>query len=330
MLSPLSNLSLKVKLWGLVGLMVAIIVAFTATFTAQSNEAIAFSDKERVGNNAITYLRPLLSAVAVHRGTQAMVFAGQDEAQAKLLEAEAHVDETLATLNTQAASLFAQLGLSDSLAQLPGDWQSLLRHNGNVVERFDAHSDFINQVRDLIVSVADQSNLTLDPDLDSFYLMDFVVLRSPALNEFAGQSREIGAQAVNRGFVMSREADRLAELNVRFKDAVASAIGSIESSAGANPEIAAALANDLDLLKAESAAFQNAVNELVDKGELAMSGGEFFAQGSALINHSMATTEKVAGLLEGLLAARVDSLKAELLSVLCGVLIALALLYILI
>lgn len=52
---------------------------------------------------------------------------------------------------------------------------------------------------DLIRAISDGSNMTLDPDLDTFYLMDAIVFRIPLLASAAQQLHELGGRGVRRG-----------------------------------------------------------------------------------------------------------------------------------
>ena len=45
----------------------------------------------------------------------------------------------------------------------------------------------------LITDVGDASNLTLDPDLDSYYLMNILIFQGPELTEVLAQARGLGA-----------------------------------------------------------------------------------------------------------------------------------------
>jgi methyl-accepting chemotaxis protein len=60
-------------------------------------------------------------------------------------------------------------------------------------ESFRLHTAYIERVRDFITSIADRTNATLDPELETFYLMDVFVVRLPALAEDAGRARALGA-----------------------------------------------------------------------------------------------------------------------------------------
>ncbi|MFX5574573.1 hypothetical protein ABTD77_19225, partial [Acinetobacter baumannii] len=66
---------------------------------------------------------------------------------------------------------------------------------------FASHTEFINAVFSLLDDVADNSNLTLDPDVDTYYLMDAAVSKQPLLVESMGQLRGMGNGAILAGSI---------------------------------------------------------------------------------------------------------------------------------
>lgn len=54
------------------------------------------------------------------------------------------------------------------------------------------HTEAIEAVLDYIGLVADSSNLTLDPDLDSYYVMDAITARAPRLQRQRGNCGRFG------------------------------------------------------------------------------------------------------------------------------------------
>src|SRR5262249_28577731 len=60
--------------------------------------------------------------------------------------------------------------------------------SGPPAERFGAYNVAADALGELIVRVGDMSNLTLDPDLDTDYLMDTLQFRLPILLNTAGRS----------------------------------------------------------------------------------------------------------------------------------------------
>lgn len=106
--------------------------------------------------------------------------------------------------------------------------------------------------RAFFVSIADASNLTLDPDLDSYYVMDTVVSRIPALHDAISQLQE-------------SPADNIAARAVAL-DRVQTAKDALSSS------VAAAIAGNADgktaeALKTPEAALAKTLAEVIAKAE---------------------------------------------------------------
>ena len=66
-------------------------------------------------------------------------------------------------------------------------------------ESFALHTKVIEDTISLITRVGDTSNLTLDPDLDSYYLMNAIVFQGPELSEALAQARGLGGSVAASG-----------------------------------------------------------------------------------------------------------------------------------
>ncbi|MGX6607698.1 methyl-accepting chemotaxis protein [Micromonosporaceae bacterium Da 78-11] len=137
---------------------------------------IAFSAQERVG---VAYLKPLIDLTDRTVQARRLAVAGQDPGPAGLTAASAAVqaadDRYGAQLQTR--ELWAQAESLAARAAAAGTPQAA----------FAAYNDAATALLMLTVQVSDKSNLTLDPDLDSYYVMDAVVFRLPLLLDTAGR-----------------------------------------------------------------------------------------------------------------------------------------------
>src|SRR5262249_49608476 len=61
-------------------------------------------------------------------------------------------------------------------------------------ESFEQHTRVSDDLIDLMEDVSDASNLTLDPDMDSYYLMDVVLFQGPELGEVLAKARGLGSR----------------------------------------------------------------------------------------------------------------------------------------
>lgn len=122
--------------------------------------------------------------------------AGADYIQAVWTQFEEPNPETAAQAQAARAQFDPMFGTSDE-----GD--AFFSENDGVARRAAA--------RQFFVAVADASHLTLDPDLDSYYVMDLVVVRLPALHDAISQLAiaapdDVAARAVALDRVQSAQA----------------------------------------------------------------------------------------------------------------------------
>ena len=66
----------------------------------------------------------------------------------------------------------------------------------------------------LITHVGDASNLTLDPDLDSYYLMNVLIFQGPELSEALAQARGLGVGIAASGKATPEQLEKLNRLSV--------------------------------------------------------------------------------------------------------------------
>lgn len=275
MFAALNNrLSIAARI-GLVGGMFVVPVLIAMTIIVLGRfELIAFANKEEAGRLYIEKVWPSIKAHAHSDGSlRGTLSPGNDAvlADAKMFGADA------------AAAAFKQAN-SDQARLATG--------------------------ASLIVAVADGSNLTLDPDLDSFYAMDAIVVRLPALLVAAS-----GLQtAINSG---ASTADIAIALD-RLKTA----------NQGAQSSLAATMAHNTSgqaktALERHAAALEGASQALIRQGEQALSGASVAVGGShaALAAQLDATRSAGSKVLGNLLDTRIQGFYVTLATEL-GIVIA--------
>lgn len=153
-----------------------------------------FNERERVG---IQYIRPITALLL--QITKART------------NSDADVDGAVAAVD----SADKQYGEALKSTEPWGRWKDLfgaVRSGGTPT--FDQYNQLTNGLTDLVVHVANTSNLILDPDLDSYYLMDLVILRQPMLLDQVGRAFQLAAD----GSLKANNHDRLivARANIDF------------------------------------------------------------------------------------------------------------------
>ena len=261
--------------------------------------AIDFTRKEVVGTTYAAVVRDGLMGQFLDASQQPPLVA---DVLTRLEAVRAAHDEQLRT-----ADVAQRFGVA--LQQLAGpppggsptvDPQTLTRQR----------SQLLREGRELLTTVGNQSNLILDPDLDSYYVMSLVVLRFPELLQAVHDTVSfLNAAPSRRGSQWSSELLTL----VGRLDAVMLGIESDYNQAfiAGSPEMRAALVRQREALKAAQEGFQ-ALLQGIASGESRLTVAEVRVQ-EALVLGALRDAWSVGIVdLERLLNQRADSLFARM------------------
>jgi methyl-accepting chemotaxis protein len=243
----LKRLPIRHKLLLIVALFLAPIALQVMLFVQQSRKDIAFSSAEIDG---VTYLQtvwPTLHGAITAVGDE--VKAGDRALVAAMTEKGAAFDEAMRTGDVAKAAV-------DALAK--AGWP------GAPIKDGEASQAAIAALRTLVAKIGDGSNLILDPDLDSFYVMDLTVVKLPEAIDAAGAllaSARANAQTTPLPFE-TKAAYLLAA--GRFKSAIDGANGSVEAAYSGNADgtVKAALEAPTKALMTAGETFQAEVKKI--------------------------------------------------------------------
>lgn len=130
-------------------------------------------------------------------------------------------------------------------------------------EGADGEAARIHAGASLIAAVADGSNLTLDPDLDSFYVMDAVTIRLPALMRAVGELNAAAeGPAESRAVAIAIALDRTQNASAAAQASLQAAMNN--NAPGETRTALESLATDLE----------TSITTLTDAGRGAAAGGE--------------------------------------------------------
>ena len=216
------NIGFRAKAWVIaVTFLVPMAVVSGNYFDSQAGQ-IEFSAKERLG---VTYARNAVPLV--ERMHRLRLYAVQEaltgSPPAELAAAREAVDSQLGKLAATEKSLGAQLGTAAAHARVTEAGKALPPASAGADAVFAAHSARVEQVLALVNAAADGSNLTLDPDIDTYYLMDTGIVRLPEMAFMLAQTRITGFAMIKAGSATTQQTrlilERLAVLN-HHQDAV--------------------------------------------------------------------------------------------------------------
>jgi methyl-accepting chemotaxis protein len=157
----------------------------TYAYVTTQDAQIAFSAKERQG---VAYIAPLGDLLIAVVGARAAAVAGD---QGRLAAAGQAVAAATAQVDRVDARLGRGLGVDGAWAKAKASLGVIGRTRASPQQTLDAYDQASHAVGDLIVQAADGSNLTLDPDLDSYYVMDATTTKIPALADSLGRAGDL-------------------------------------------------------------------------------------------------------------------------------------------
>jgi signal transduction histidine kinase len=198
--------------------------------TSIRNEAIDFGAKERLGIEYSKPVKELLVHLHQRREFSTFVLNGNLAFKDQLAAAEANIVKDIDAINKVDQKLGDDLQSSQRWKVLKEKWDALLRKEAakmQAAENYAANTEVIDGTLDLLYYVGDSSNLILDPDIDTYYLMDCMVTRDPLMLQKLQQAIDLGTQ-VSLGKKLP--ADKRAELIFVLPGVIRSTLDGLDAS----------------------------------------------------------------------------------------------------
>jgi methyl-accepting chemotaxis protein len=272
------------------------VVLLAWNFLRDKGDAIAFSAKERDG---VAYLRDALPLLKLGQTYRLRALQANGNSTSELAEARKALEVQMVKVDAAEKTLGADLGTEKALAAVKA--AALAAASTSPETLFDKHTAHIDAVVALVTQATDGSNLTLDPDLDSYYLMDGSLGALPVLAEATARLGGAVSTVVASGKPASEGQQRIitssAVATDLFEARVTTALDKVYS---VHPDYKAGFKSD-DLVPQLRAFRELAVSGKADAATIV-------SRGSAVVD-SMATLQgNMLDKLDVLLQARIDGM----------------------
>ncbi|MGE0546215.1 MAG: methyl-accepting chemotaxis protein [Kofleriaceae bacterium] len=215
----------RLRIWQklfVVGLMFLVPLGVTTFFLLDEKRIkIDFARQELYGDE---YLRPcarLLENAVRHRSLSRRAARGEATGT-ELTDVQRRIDNAIAELNSVQERLGAALSVDERSLALQGkpssahprsisvSWSTLKSRPDSVAKSDALHDAFITDIASLISYVGDTSKLILDPDLDTYYMMDALLLEQPELHQWISRLVSDVDDIIARGMITPAERAKLA------------------------------------------------------------------------------------------------------------------------
>ncbi len=280
------------------------------SFFSAKNASIEFSAKERLGVEYNRAIFPVLD-MAQQLRREATASAASGQAPASLAEAKNRLVQAQQSLVAADKRLGAALGTAKALSAMQAAFAATESAKG-LEQTFATHTAHIDTVLGLLVQATDGSNLTLDPDLVSYYLMDAAFFRIPDIVESSGKLRGLGLAVMKAGQATPAQRQMLSETIPIAEFQFRNMGDGLAKVYGADATLKTKLRSDDPL--ADSKAFFELVRNNVINGEQYAESDQaaLLASGNKTIGGQYELAKRLIDELDLALKTRVDGLVTEL------------------
>lgn len=314
MLQPLRDL----KTWQKLGLLVALaILAMSISlyfYLTKKTADIHLAQSEAIGLRYLITLRRAIEHLPQHRGTANAVLRGDETMKPKL----AGLNDKLAADFAALAALNAQDGaaLQTTIAfnDLRKEWLALQDQTLQLepAESFARHTKLIGQLLNLAIHVGNSAKLRLDPDPQSFYLVEPLVTDIPLVTENIGVLRGRGAGIAAAHAVSQAERLELAALSGSTALAMSFSHRALNTAWKDNPGLQTKLAPAFTGAETTFQNFSKLLQEKIVHAEtIELPAKDFFEAGTTAIDSQFKLFDLCAAELAQLLQQRISRLTWE-------------------
>lgn len=186
-------------------------------YLSEVQSRIDFAGKEILGTRYLRSLNQLSEDITTLQLIDQPSASQQTKVQT--VQQQILVGDRLQALERIDQELADELGTTSKLRALKQTWQTLQSNQRawNINSKATQYDLVLQALSELRSWVGDQSNLILDPDLDTYYLMDATLLKLPALQKILVDIKLI-AQQVDRQRLTPMEQANLMMLLGSLKD----------------------------------------------------------------------------------------------------------------
>jgi len=274
-------------------------------------KTINFSQNEQLGVEYIVPLRQLIQHFPEHRGMTNAYLSGKESFRPKILAKREQLIKDIKALDDVDQRLGKQLETSSQWNSIKSTWQTLESQafNGPSKQVFARHTALIAQVLELVKHISDKSNLTLDPELDSFYIKEAIVSLLPQVVENLGQARGMSSGLAARQAITNKESIKLTALISTVQKNINALKRGMQVLSGANAELSNKISSQVRQAISDSEDYLKFLeSEILNANQITVQSASVFSKGTSVIKANFNILDMLAPELSNLLKIRIDGL----------------------
>ena len=271
------------------------------------HRVIDHSQRELAGIEVVKPIARAVQHLQIHRGLSSGVLNGNEGMRDQRLAKQHDVRSALQGVE---AKLSPELAASPVWKKVIETWALIENEGLDLIQRenFLLHSRLIEELLAFQSVVGDEYALTNDPDIDSTYLIQTAIDKSPQAIERMGQLRALGTGVLTKKqpLTLSQQVE-ITVLLVGLNSAVDSLRRNLEQTSRYSPGLQSVLAASIDDMSQAAAKVSALVNQDILSGTYATAPAAYFALTTASLEKGYKEMfETLFPSLERLLHGRID------------------------
>ena len=187
------RLRLPTKLGVLSSVLVVPLLVICVLLVQRLGEDIRLAENEADGVRVISLMADVVQSVQTHRGQTNMLLSGNTAVRGALDKTRGELTRSLAATRAAVDEL-PRMGLEREWQDLQTRIEKLPSiESGAPVDAFAQHTAVVSELRRLIYTTGERSQLLFDPEAATYFLMDMVVSRTIGWSEAVARLRGLGA-----------------------------------------------------------------------------------------------------------------------------------------
>ncbi len=289
----------RLRIWQklvLITVMMGLPIPFiTYLLVAEKNKNIDVSQREIYGVQYLIPLKNLSRELARYRSLSFAVLRGTATYKTQVEESAKLIDQHFGTLEEiDQRKIEAERKTYGSLLQTTGrvrvarkKWAAIKSRalTARAEEQAADLSQLNGDMMELMRQVGDQSTLILDPDLDSYYLMEAVVIGLPEVADKLEEMRGLGLGIATSSSITQREIARISELQGAISSTMNGTIRGLNEAYRFNPNLLEKHGDQIRAIEREITNFSRLIQDrLVEAKSIDIPPAEVFTFGATPID----------------------------------------------
>ena len=275
---------------------------------------IDFARRELQGNEYLKPTTAFLQHVQQHRAASAAFLGGDPSFEDTMTQKQALIVDDIADLDAMQQKYGDEFQTATEWSMIKTEWLDLQSQvkSLSVDESYTQHTELIRKILEFRIYVADASNLTLDPNIDTYYIMIAMVEKYPNAAEYLGEIRALGTGTLLDGTVSTEERAKIETLKELIRSYTNQAESGLKRALEVNPELVPLLEAPRQKTVAQEQIFLELLDkQVINAQKVSLSTKEYYEASTKTIDLELSFVETLSGELDELLGMRIERFNTQ-------------------